>query len=276
MLRFEKYHGLGNDFVVVDRLKGGELLTKQQVIALCDRHRGIGADGVLSIWSDPKSDARMQVQNADGSDSDMCGNGLRCVARYLYDAKILPETQTHFKLSVGDNVYPGQKTSADTFTIEMGQAVWQHPDLPAQSHGEAIELTVEDGIFLATCVFLGNPHAVIVLRDQDDPLKFAQQYGSLLEHHPAFKKRTNVSFVVPNNNGYRVVVHERGAGITQACGSGACAVGLSLVQRHLWPRNQPVEIALLGGVLTITVLDDDFVLMQGDAQKVFSGEMFGF
>jgi diaminopimelate epimerase len=253
MQTFTKYHGLGNDFIVLNRLQGGEPLSSERVA---------------------QATARMQVQNADGSESDMCGNGLRCVARYLYDAKLTPAQNTQIILRAGQRNYPCTRVDASHFRIDMGTPIWTHAHLPAHVEpGELITLEAEGQSFTGTCVFLGNPHFVIFLQ-QGDALALAQRYGSALEHHPYFAKRTNVSFVTPEPSGFRAVVHERGAGITQACGSGACAVGVCAVRRGLWPEGSPMTVRLLGGPLTIRVdAGSHNIHMEGEAQFVFAGEV---
>lgn len=280
-LTFDKYHGLGNDFVILHRQAGDRPLDSATVVRLCDRHRGIGADGILSIWPDAGSHGRMQVQNADGSESQMCGNGLRCVARYLHDAGVVPAVENTVRIRAGDHVHACVRTSVSTYRVGMGQPCWQHAELPPTAQqGRTVSLHVEDRSFQGTCVHLGNPHVVIFLdpTSGDDPLTLAQHYGPMLSNHAAFARRTNVSFVVPAADGFRGVVYERGAGITQACGSGACAIGVSAIARGLWPAQQPVNVTLLGGTLIIRVAaepdaDGDQITMEGAAERVFHGSV---
>lgn len=268
-MRFSKYHGLGNDFIIVDRRDGGEPLLPASVIAACDRHRGIGADGVLSIWPLAGAHGRMQVQNADGSESAMCGNGLRCVARYLHDNG---ETASTLMLGAGERHYDVLRTKANHYRVSMGQAALAHTELPSAIEGKATVAALGRS-FDATVVHMGNPHMVIFCTGEEDPLALAQQYGAALEHTPGFVARANVSFAVRTEYGFDAVVFERGVGITQACGSGACAVAVSGAVRGLVPFDQTCEVRLLGGPLSIVVSRALDVTMEGEAVRVFSGYM---
>ena len=267
MRKFVKYHGLGNDFVIVDCRAGEDELQMREVVALCDRHRGIGADGVLTVLEDPEHFVRMRVDNADGSRAQMCGNGLRCVVRYLADAQDLPST---LNIVVEQRSYECGLAEADLVWIEMGR-----PEaLPLNTEPDArgcISLKGSSGKFQGYVLSFGNPH--LVLFSEADPLSWAEQEGAALSGHALFPDGVNVSFVCPEERGFRVVVHERGVGITQACGSGACAVAVAAVRAGLGPRNSDLPISLPGGRLGIRVSDDDSVRMEGPARRVFAGEV---
>lgn len=269
-MRFGKYHGLGNDFLIVDRRDGGEALTPEAVQELCDRHRGVGADGVLSIWPLTGGHGRMQVQNADGSESAMCGNGLRCVARYLNDVGVRDEQMI---LGAGERRYEVTRTGAERYRVDMGRAVLSHAELPsdASAKGE-VRVSALGREFVGTVVHMGNPHLVIFC-DGEDPRALAEKYGPALERHASFSRRTNVSFVVPAPNGFVAVVFERGVGITQACGSGACAVVVAGSVRGRVSFEVPCVVQLLGGPLTIVVTPSLDVTMEGEAVRVFSGDV---
>ena len=278
-LNFVKYHGLGNDFIIVDRLDGGVPLSPENARFLCDRHLGVGADGVLSLWTQTGVMARMEVQNADGSSTDMCGNGLRCVARYLYDAGRASPGSSDIDLAVGRNSYAVHRVASDRYRIAMGKPALTHPDLPGdlaqggdgRPKGE-VSLHAGDDVFVGTAIFIGNPHFVI-FTDKDNLWWLAEHHGPLLAQHPAFANRANVTFarVLPDH--IEAVVLERGVGITQACGSGACAVGLSAVRRGLATEGRATVVQLPGGSLAITVDGDENVSMEGEAMRVFAGEV---
>jgi diaminopimelate epimerase len=270
-MRFSKYQGTGNDFIVLDKRAGGEALSPALAMRLCDRHRGIGADGVLTLWKEAEHDFRMQVQNADGSESEMCGNGLRCVARYVHDRT----TQAGDRLTVraGDGTYLVERVQPGVYRVDMGRPTLDSPQLPPEARGRApFTLVAGEARFDAIALSFGNPHAVIFT--PEDPMKLALAHGAVLERHPSFPERVNVSFARSLAPGrFETVVFERGSGITQACGSGACAVAIAAVWSGRTQRDQPIEVALPGGVLTISVDAGDRVLMQGAADFVFAGEV---
>ncbi len=271
MLKFAKYQGTGNDFLVVDKRAGGVPLAADVVVRLCDRHRGVGGDGVLTLWKEAEHDFRMQVQNADGSESEMCGNGLRCVARYVHDHT----THAGDRLTVrsGDGTYVIERVQTGVYRVDMGRPTLDSPQLPPESRGRApFTLSAGEAHFDAVALSFGNPHAVIFTAE--DPMLLATTYGPLLERHPSFPERVNVSFARSLAPGrFETVVFERGSGITQACGSGACAVAIAAVWSGRTQRDQGIEIALPGGVLTISVDAGDRVLLQGPAELVFAGEV---
>jgi diaminopimelate epimerase len=270
VLRFVKYEGLGNDFIILDRLAGGDGIDAATARALCDRHRGVGADGVLTLWSDSGADARMQLQNADGSESLISGNGLRCCARYLHDVGVVASERSDVAVRAGPSIYVCRRVSADVYRGAMGRPSDRHPDLPpAGSADEGIE--VSGRVFEVTCLYFGNPHAVIFTDGQ--PLDLALAYGPELERHRLFRNRTNVTFARATGDGFEAVVHERGVGITEACGSGASALGAAAVRTDQWERGEPMTVRLPGGSLTVTVDADDTVALEGPAVRVFAGEV---
>jgi diaminopimelate epimerase len=269
--RFAKYHGLGNDFLVLSRLDGGSLLAGGEVRRLCDRHTGVGADGVLSLWPDGEARVRMQVQNADGSESEMCGNGLRCVARFLYDEGIAPESDRLLPIRAGTKTYPVERLGRDRFRVGMGAAVVRHADLPAPRADGTVEIEAAGRRFTATALHFGNPHAIIFTDEEPRPL--AERFGPSLERDASFPRKVNVSFVQRRPSGFAAVVFERGVGITQACGSGASAIGAAAVSRGLWPRGKDMRIALPGGELVVAVDARDQVTMEGAAERVYAGEV---
>ena len=268
MLRFAKYQGLGNDFVVVDGRELTSALPADTVRRLCDRHRGIGADGILTVWPTSGADVRMQVQNADGSESGMCGNGLRCVARYLWEEGRVPTGRATATIEAGRGRYGCERLAADRYRVAMGEALAAHPDLP----GSTVELEHAGARFRAVCVHVGNPHAVIFV-DAQEPMTLAERHGPAFERHPAFPNRVNVSFARAAADGFDVVVFERGVGVTLACGSGATAVAAAAVREQRWPASRAMSIRLPGGALTVEVDPGGAITVTGEAVRVFAGEV---
>lgn len=290
LIPFKKYHGLGNDFIVFDGIRHTlaiEQLSKAKVAALlCDRHLGIGADGLLFVLLPTNLEharAKMIIINSDGSRAQMCGNGIRCVAKMLHDH--------HPEIAAGLASLPIETDAGilschltcDHFSlvssvcVNMGAPRLQKESLPMLGSGDFIDQEIDaDGqCFQATAVSMGNPHLVIFV-DDDKPLRLlAEKYGPLLEHHHLFPQRTNVEFArYGKNSEIELVVWERGCGITLACGTGACAtvVAAEVTGRH--PRGQTAHVRLLGGTLHITVEDKlASVLMAGPATEVFGGNL---
>ncbi len=272
MLRFVKYHALGNDFIIRNGFVDDRELLPEQVRALCDRHRGIGADNVLTVRPHPGVDALMRVQNADGSEAGQCGNGLRCCARFLFDEGLVEESRADVVLAVQGASHRVRRVRADRFVASMGHPSYRHDDLPLAcgAFGE-IEIMVAGRVFEASAVHFGNPHLVIF--DEESPWKLAEHYGALLEGHPSFIARTNVGFGRFIDGGVEAVVYERGDGITQACGSGACALTVTAVNKGLWQEGMPLEVRLPGGVLQVTVSPSGEAELAGEAVRVFCGEV---
>lgn len=268
-LAFRKYHGLGNDFIVVSRLRGGTPLSAATVRALCDRHRGIGADGVLSLWPDPSAAGRMQIQNADGSEALMCGNGLRCMARSLYDEN--PNTPTTTTFRIGERTYACDRLAPHSYRVDMGVPLFDHADLP-----ESNAVVHAGGLALrGVRCWLGNPHWVLFsdALGERDPVAFLQEHGADLSRHPTFRVGCNVSIARARPHGFQAVVYERGAGMTQACGSGATAVGVAAVHDGRCARETPIHVELPGGELIIRIHAAGHATMEGDAQFVYEGRV---
>jgi len=290
-LPFSKVQGLGNDFVVVDlragRADGATAAAIQDpatVRAVCDRHFGVGADGVLAILPGEQGDARMRVLNADGSEAEMCGNGIRCVAKVLYESDGSLR-RSPLRIDTGAGLLACEmSTSAaggvDSVAVQMGKPRFSRSEIPMSPGGasRAIRTPIEvDGHqFLFTAVSMGNPHAVIFVDDSEVDLRaLAAQYGPTLECSPVFPKRTNVEFARVKSDGeIDLVVWERGCAITLACGTGACAtVAAGVVEERVKPGRE-ITVNLPGGALFITVADDlSGVRMRGPATTVFSAEL---
>ncbi|NPD27202.1 diaminopimelate epimerase [Corallococcus sp. AB004] len=270
--RIFKYHGLGNDFVVLDRRRTGQDIDAEQSRWLCDRRRGIGADGVLALLPSSRGLARMVVHNADGSIAEMCGNGLRCAVKYLVDQSgkhpALIDVETGAGVLTCEPGYgDGGVVGVD---ISMGPARLVAANLPSGTTGQpfvSAPVPGHEGL-LGTAVNMGNPHLVLL----DQPLEAAERLGPGLERHPAFPDRTNVEFVRVDEDGLTVVVWERGCGLTQACGTGACASAVAAVLAKRLPSNAWLRVTLPGGDLRIRVPDDlSDIRLRGPVAFVFEG-----
>jgi diaminopimelate epimerase len=289
MLPFTKVQGLGNDFVVVD-LRGDRAGTKtaaavqdpETVRRICDRHFGVGADGVLAILPGDEGDARMRVLNADGSEAEMCGNGIRCVAKVLYEADPALRKPV-LAIDTGAGLLAceiGAKDGrVDSVTVEMGRPRFTRDEIPLAPGGAGRvtreTIAAEGRSFQFTAVSMGNPHAVIFVDDPSaDLMALATKYGPTLEVAPTFPRRTNVEFARVRGNQIDLVVWERGCGITLACGTGACATAVAACVEERLPRGQELTVNLPGGPLGITVAPDDSgVRMRGPATTVFRSEL---
>jgi diaminopimelate epimerase len=288
-VRFAKYHGLGNDFLVVD-LRGGDEATARSaqdpavVERLCARHTGVGGDGVLALLPPvtPGAHARMRVLNADGSEAEMCGNGVRCVVKYLHErdpALRLPE----LTIDTGAGpltcaVTPGDG-NADTVTVDMGRPRLARAEIPmtgpATERCTGVPLAVEGRSLSITAVSMGNPHAVAFVSETGPALRaLAEAVGPTIERHPWFPNRTNVELArIDGPDHIELVVWERGCGITLACGTGACATAVAAcLAGHASPGRE-IRVSLPGGDLAITVAPDySTVHMRGPARHVFDGD----
>ena len=273
-MEFVKAHGTGNDFVVVEDLTDRYQLTPEFVRAVCDRHFGIGGDGLIRIAPGRQARFFMDYRNADGSLAEMCGNGVRVVGKYLADREHVSgafdlETRAgvkHLQLHAADD------GGIDQVTVDMGAPSFDRPDLPMTGAGEALKETLEvDGeVVVATCLSMGNPHAVLFVDDLDAAP--VATLGPRLETHPAFPNKTNVEFVqVVDQWLVRQRTWERGVGETLACGTGACAVAVASQVRGF--TGQEVTIEVRGGRLSLAWSPGGTVRMTGPAREVAHGTM---
>ncbi len=286
---FSKVEGLGNDFIVVDLRPGkpgaaGRPSPADPDVAraLCDRHFGIGADGVLAILPGDTGDARMRVINADGSEAEMCGNGIRCVAKVLYEQDTTLR-QAVLRIDTGAgllachmDVAGGQVASV---SVEMGRPRLTRAEIPMKGPpgDQAIRTALESGghRLALTGVSMGNPHAVIFVDDPVADLRvLAETYGPGIETSPLFPHRTNVEFARVRGGEIDLVVWERGCGITLACGTGACATVVAACLEGRAKAGSEMIVHLPGGALRITAKADlSGVLMRGPANVVFQAEL---
>lgn len=270
--RIFKYHGLGNDFVVLDRRQTGVDIDADLSRWMCDRRRGIGADGVLSLLPSKAGVARMVVHNADGSIAEMCGNGLRCAVKYLVDHS--GERPDRIDVETGAGVlacFPGYGLDGVAeVDVSMGPARLVAPNLPSGATGQPfLEAPIPGHSGLrGSAVSMGNPHLVLL----DRPLDEAERLGPTLEVHPSFPDRTNIEFVQVDRDGLTVVVWERGCGLTQACGTGACASAAAAVMAKRLPADAWLRVTLPGGDLQIRVPSDlSDIRLRGPVTAVFEG-----
>jgi diaminopimelate epimerase len=273
---FVKMHGLGNDFIIVDCLSHPysiEQLVKAAV-PLCDRHFGIGGDGLILVMPGKESPYRMRIINNDGSEAEMCGNGIRCFAKYLYEHGLTRDTTFVVETLAGPitPVLELADAHVKAVRVDMGEPRLERAQIPMVGPAGTVvdeSLAIADRTFNVTAVSMGNPHAVIFV---DNVNEFpVEQFGPQIENHPVFPRRTNVEFVtVEAPHKMTMRVWERGAGITLACGTGACA---TLVAAVLTGRaERTATVTLPGGPLEITwSAEDNHVYMTGPATEVFAG-----
>ncbi len=301
VLSFTKVEGLGNDFVVVD-LRPAQAQTSARarlsvqdpnvVRQICDRHFGVGADGVLAILATERGDARMRVLNADGSEAEMCGNGIRCVAKVLYETDpALHRTPLRIDTAAGVLECSIDAIGGDvrTVAVEMGRPRLTRDEIPMLPGGAARAvrgaISAGERRFQFTAVSMGNPHAVIFVDDPVADLRaLAETFGPILERAPTFPNRCNVEFArirqrhedkqEDKNDQIDLVVWERGCGITLACGTGACATVVAACLEERLPAGREAAVNLPGGTLQITVAPDYAgVRMRGPATTVFKSEI---
>lgn len=288
-INFIKMQGLGNDFILIDcvtqKINCSNIDFKKLSRKLCDRRFGIGADQILLLEKAKGADFKMRIFNADGSEVEMCGNGIRCFARYVWDKKLSNKRILNIETLAG--IIKPEKID-NMVKVDMGTPVFKPELIPVDIKKWVVEnkdykglgkymnedivldrpLKIKNKVFKITCVSMGNPHAVVFIKNLDNfPVK---EYGPVIENHPVFPKRINVEFVeVISYDEIKMRVWERGAGETLACGTGACA---SMVCSCIKGKvGKKIKVTLLGGELLIEWGDDNHVYMTGPAIKVFNG-----
>ena len=269
-MRFEKMHGLGNDFLVVDDREAQPVDWPTVARRACERHTGVGADGILLIQASDAADLRMRLFNADGSEAEMCGNGIRCVAQYVAGHGISGDRVVW---ETGAGTLVTERLGDDLVTVDMGFPRFAAAEIPFDSDAAEIvdqTLRVGDATLDITCVSMGNPHCVTVVDDVDAfPLA---EIGPQVERHPSFPQRTNFEIVqVLSRTRVRQRTFERGVGETNACGTGASAVGVAM--QRLGLCDSPVTVELRGGPLHIAWAPGTTVRMTGPAQRVYTGHL---
>jgi diaminopimelate epimerase len=283
-LAFVKMHGLGNDFIVMEDLDEELELAGEAVEWFCDRNFGIGADGLILVRrsTTPDADFFMLYYNSDGTVAEMCGNGIRCFAKYLVDHGLVPADQDSIVVETLGGLKPIALTRTDVgtmclATVDMGEPVLRPIEIPTEMRCGGNDdmviscpLETDLGTFDVTPISMGNPHCVLWVEDVESAP--VHELGSIIEHHPMFPSRTNVEFAqLVGDNVIRLRVWERGCGETLACGTGACAAAVvgSLTLR----TGRETTVELPGGDLDIRWAEDGHVFMTGPAEQVFSGTM---
>ncbi|HZS14896.1 MAG TPA: diaminopimelate epimerase [Candidatus Dormibacteraeota bacterium] len=269
-MRFEKMHGLGNDFIVVDDRERQPVDWPALARRACQRHLGVGADGILLIQVSDVADLRMRLFNADGSEAEMCGNGIRCVAEYVAVHGISGD-RVVWETGAGEVVT--ERLGEDLVTVDMGAPRFAPAEIPFDSDAAEVldhPLSAGGTTLRVSLVSMGNPHCVAVVDDVDAfPLA---EIGPLVERHPAFPQRTNFEIVqVLSRTRVRQRTFERGVGETNACGTGASAVGVAM--QRLGLCDSPVTVELRGGPLHIAWAPGASVRMTGPAQRVYTGHL---
>lgn len=273
-MKFQKMHGLGNDFILMDEIDPSKYDLAALAIKLCDRHQGIGADGIILILPSEIADVKMRIINSDGSEADMCGNGIRCFAKYVYDNHI--NTATSFTIETGAGIMIPELIIEDGkvlfVKVNMGAPHLERSAIPMMgAAGNVINesINIEGRDYKITSLLMGVPHTIVFVNhfDENTILKI----GKLIEKHPLFPQGTNVNFVeVLNNNEINVRTWERGAGRTLACGTGSCASAVAASLNNLTGKEVTVHLAL--GDLLIEWIDG-IVYMTGSAHHVFEGRV---
>ena len=275
-MKFTKMHGIGNDYVYVNCLKENVENPSEVAIKISDRHFGIGSDGLILIKPSDVADGKMEMYNADGSQGAMCGNGIRCVAKYMYDYGITDKTSISVETKSGikylDLTLKNGKV--DTVKVNMGAPILKAAEIPVISEKEQVisePVTIDGKEWKITCVSMGNPHAITYI----DDVKHLEieKIGPKFENHEIFPDRVNTEFVhVIDRNTVEMRVWERGSGETYACGTGACAVAVSSILNGL--TEEEVTVKLLGGDLKIFWdRQENRIYMTGSATTVFDGEI---
>jgi len=274
-MRFWKMHGLGNDYVVIDNRIQEISDDKVSRLAerLCERRFSVGADGLLLVYNSSVADVKMRIFNSDGSEAEMCGNGIRCFAKYCYENGIVKKDEYLVETLAGiKHIWLTLNgTEVTSVKVDMGAPNWQRISLPMIGEGTCINqsLEVNSELYKVTCLSMGNPHCITFVENVD--LFPVYAVGPLIENHSAFPKRTNVGFAqVVNNSELNVRVWERGCGETLACGTGACAAVAAA--NKLGSVDSKVTVHVLGGDLQVEV--GDTILLSGTAEKVFEGILF--
>lgn len=284
-MKFTKMHGCGNDYVYVDG--GKELIPQEKKSELAqkvsDRHFGIGSDGLIFInpVDDPDIDFEMEMYNADGSRSEMCGNGIRCVAKYVYDNRLTDkksltivsaDQKKYIDLTINEN------NLVESVKVDMGAPILKPSLVPVDYEGDRVvdaPITVDGREWHMTCVSMGNPHAVVFVPEDFDLQNFdIEAVGPLFENHKFFPRRTNTEFVKIDDRGnVHMRVWERGTGETLACGTGCCATTVAcILNGH---TDSKVNVHVLGGIVTCSWdgNPESSVIMEGPATTVFTGEI---
>ena len=276
MIKFTKMHGLGNDYVYIDAIH--QKIENESSLAqfVSNRHFGVGSDGLILICESKIADFKMRMYNSDGSEAEMCGNGIRCVGKFVYDKGLTNKTELKIETLAGIKslVLTVENGKVKKVRVDMGEPILEPDKIPVISNEnpvKSLQLRALDKEFKFTCVSMGNPHAITIVDGVDN--FDVKKYGEILEVDKAFPKKVNVEFIeILDEKTVKMRVWERGTGETLACGTGACAVAVACNLNGLTKNS--VTVQLLGGELEIEWnKQDNHVYMTGTAVTVFEGEL---
>ena len=277
-MKFTKMHGAGNDYIYINCFEE-DIVPEEMIddiLAMSDRHKGIGSDGVIFIMPSKVADARMRMFNADGSEGKMCGNGIRCVGKYVYEHGISHNNPLQIETASGIKILNLEVVQGNvlTVTVDMGRPILDSKLIPVDLNIKQVinyPLVINNQEYLITCVSMGNPHCVIFTEGID--YLDLESIGPLFENNPIFPERTNAEFIeIIDDKTMKMRVWERGSGETLACGTGASASVVAAIYNNIFTRDQEIEVILKGGELYITLTSDNHVFMRGSATEVFTGE----
>lgn len=279
-LNFEKHHGLGNDYIIINDLEYAipEEIKPKLAIKLCEQHFSIGADGLIFVMNSEKADIKMRIFNNDGTEAEMCGNGIRCFSKFIYENGIVKKSTINIETLKGFQKAELriEENSVNAVEINMGSPILECFKIPVDLDKNKCvneKIVSIDRIFSFTAVSMGNPHAVIFVEEtlNDNDLN---KYGSNLEAKAIFPKKINVEFVnVLSPTECRMRVFERGVGITNSCGTGSCATVVAGGILGVFNKDSPILVHNDGGDLLITYTNENEVLMEGPVKRVFKGSI---
>ncbi len=277
MVKFTKMHGLGNDYVYIDCINQDIENESSLARFVSNRHFGIGSDGLILICKSKIADFKMRMFNSDGTEAEMCGNGIRCVGKFVYDKKLTEKDVITVETLAGIKtlVLNTKEGSVETVQVDMGKPILEPEKIPVISNENPVKnlkIRADDKEFIFTCVSMGNPHAITVVENIKD--FNLHKYGKIVETASQFPKKTNVEFIeIIDKKNIKMRVWERGAGETLACGTGACATAVACHLNKITERK--VNIELLGGTLNINWDENNnHVYMTGPATSVFEGKLY--
>ena len=278
-MKFTKMQGCGNDYIYVNCFKEDISFPEQIAKKVSDRHFGIGSDGLVLICPSSVADCKMRMFNSDGSESEMCGNAIRCVAKYVYDRHLIHKKQISIETLAGIKyitVKTDENDIARTMTVDMGFPILEATKIPVIANNSPVtnlSLSAYGHDFIFTCISMGNPHAVTFISSDVNDFE-VEKFGKTFEIDDHFPRKANIEFVeILSPTHLKMRVWERGAGETLACGTGTCATVVAACINKICPR-VPVHVDLIGGELIIEWNEkDDHVYMTGPAEFVFEGEI---
>ena len=274
MKSFAKMHGAGNDFIIVDNRQNDIINPSQMAVKVCDRHFGVGADGFMLVELSKISDIKMAFYNSDGREATMCGNGIRCFAKFVYDEGIVKKESFHVETGDGIKQISIVQSEETESIVKVDMGKWTFSALTINQNGEEVinkKIAVGDDTIEISCVHMGVPHGVIFVDEIDENKTI--RYGSIIEKNSSFPQGINVNFSkVINQQSMHVDTWERGAGKTLACGTGVCSS--VIVANRLGKVGQEVVVNVAGGQLKINLINEDKITMEGKAVTICKGMLY--